>query len=75
VQGQYEIPREQGLVPGKYRVRITAGTPTPPIAPGELPGPSGGTSKERIPAKYNVRSDIEATVTAAGPNTFNYEIP
>jgi hypothetical protein len=74
-QGQYEIPRAHGLVPGKYRVRITAGTGTPPLAPGELPGPSAASSKERIPAKYNVKSDIEATVTSSGPNTFNYEIP
>lgn len=75
VQGKYSIPREQGLAPGKYRVRITAGTPTPELAPGELPGPSGPSSVERIPAAYNVNSKLEETVIPSGPNTFNFEIP
>jgi hypothetical protein len=73
--GRYEIPREDGLVPGKYLVRITSGTPTPPLAPGELPGPSGAPSRERIPAQFNVRSQLERTVTESGPNQFDFDIP
>ena len=73
--GKYEIPQAQGLVPGKYLVRITAGTPGEQPEPGELPGPSGGASRERIPADYNVNSRLEATVTPSGPNKFDYEIP
>lgn len=74
VQGKYVVPRAQGLVPGNYRVRITAGTPTPDLQPGELPGPTGAPSKERVPAKYNTQSQLEATITS-GPSTFNVEIP
>ncbi len=75
MQGKYIIPAGQGLVPGKYRVRITAGTPTPQAAPGELPGPTfGPPSKERIPADYNTQSQLEATVTS-GRNEFDFQIP
>lgn len=76
VQGKYTIPRQNGLLPGKYRVRITAGTPTQGPKPGELPGPSGGPpAKERVPAKYNTASELEVTVTVSGPNTFDFDIP
>jgi hypothetical protein len=75
VQGKYVIPQGQGLAPGKYRVRITAGTPDPPPQPGELPSPTfGPPPQERVPAEYNTQSRLEATVTS-GANTFNFEIP
>jgi hypothetical protein len=72
--GKYSIPRAQGLVPGKYRVRITAAAPETPLSAGELPGPGGPPAKERIPPEYNVNSKQEVTVTS-GPNTFNFDIP
>lgn len=74
-QGKYTIPRANGLMPGKYRVSITSAGPTEGPKPGELPGPSGPSPKERVPAKYNTDSELEATVTSAGPNTFDFEIP
>jgi hypothetical protein len=75
VQGRYTIPRANGLAPGKYRVRITAANATDGPKPGELPGPSGPPAKERVPAKFNTQSELEATVTSSGPNTFDFEIP
>jgi hypothetical protein len=72
--GKYSIPRENGLIPGKYRVRITAATEADRLAPGELPGPTGPGGKERVPPEFNIKSEIEANVTT-GTNTFNYEIP
>ena len=73
--GQFTIPAINGLMPGKYRVRITAGSQTDVPDSGGLPVPGGPSGVERIPAEYNVKSQLEATVTAAGPNTFSYEIP
>ncbi len=74
--GKYNIPREHGLVPGHYRVRISA--PTSVATPGEdeLPGPTfGPPPKERVPAGYNVNSKLEATVRDSGLNTFDFAIP
>ena len=76
--GSYSIPRESGLMPGKYRVIITAGDGrTPASNPDEGPGPTGRNivSVDRIPAEYNVDSKQEVEVTKAGPNVFNYDIP
>ena len=68
--GHYSIAAEKGLPPGKYRVRIFAGTAR---APGEkLPGeeelPMPGVElpgKELIPRKYNSASQITHGIKAA----------
>lgn len=79
--GAYSIPRESGLKPGKYLVRVTAGdgkTAVNPVNPDEPPGPGGGAnivSKELIPKEWNVQSKQQATVTQDGPNTFDFDIP
>ncbi len=80
VDGRYSIPRENGLKPGKYLIRVTSGdgvTAINPVDPDAGPGPTGGTnivSKDRVPADWNVRSKQEVTVTAEGPNTFDFDI-
>ena len=79
--GAYMIPRQNGLKPGKYLVRLTAGdgkTAVNPVNPDEPPGPGGGTnivSKDLIPADWGSRSKQEVTVTAEGPNKFDFNIP
>jgi len=79
VKGEYKIPAEFGLLPGKYRVSITAGDGrTRADAPADQPpGPTGANivSKDRVPKEYNIESKIDADVTAKGPNVFNYDIP
>lgn len=80
-EGEYSIPEAQGLPPGKYRVSITspetpAGStstekPADPVA--EMAAKSQPT-KERIPARYNAKSTLDATVTDGGPNTFPFEL-
>ena len=73
--GAYKIPRDSGLVAGKYKVLITAGDGKTP-ADGGLPGPTGNiVSVDRIPPEYNVDSKQEVEVTPEGPNVFDYEIP
>ncbi len=76
--GSYLIPRPSGLVPGKYRVILTAGDGrTPASNPDDGPGPTGANivSKDRIPADYNVNSKQDVEVSAGGPNVFDYDIP
>jgi hypothetical protein len=80
--GAFTIPRQNGLKPGKYLVRVSAGdgkTAVNPTNPDEPPGPGGpgGTnivSKELVPADWNVRSKQEITVTKDGPNKFDFDI-
>jgi hypothetical protein len=79
LSGSYKIPAEFGLLPGKYRVSITAGDGrTRADAPvDQPPGPTGANivSKDRIPKEYNIESTQEVEVTEKGPNVFNYDIP
>ena len=79
--GEYLLPRPVGLKPGRYLVRITAGdgrTPVNPTDPNAPPGPTGGSnivSKDLFPPDWNVNSKNEITVTADGPNKFNFDVP
>jgi hypothetical protein len=79
--GTFTIPREAGLKPGRYLVRVTAAdgkTAINPLDPETGPGPSGGTniiSKDLVPRDWNVNSKQEVTVTKDGPNKFTFDIP
>jgi hypothetical protein len=79
--GAYNVPRQNGLKPGKYLVRVTAGdgtTAVNPLDPDTGPGPGGGTniiSKELVPKDWNVNSKQQVTVTSEGPNRFDFDIP
>jgi hypothetical protein len=79
--GEFSIPRQNGLLPGKYLIRVSAGdgkTAVNPVSPDEPPGPGGGSniiSKELVPATWNVNSKEERTITKDGPNRFEIEIP
>jgi hypothetical protein len=77
VNGVYRIPKDKGLIPGKYRVAIYAGdgrsgagdaSPDSPFA-GQKPG------KERVPPEYNEKSKVVKEVTKGGPNQFDFDIP
>jgi hypothetical protein len=78
--GSYKLPRESGLKPGKYLIRVTSGDGTTPanLNPDEPPGPGGkGTnivSKELVPPEWNVRSNQEREVTSENPNKLDLEI-
>ena len=75
-KGEYKIPAEAGLSPGKYKVTITSGDSSAPADPDQPPGPSANyVMKDRIPAEYNVNSKIEVEVKKEGPNHFDFDIP
>ncbi len=75
--GKFSIPRDGGLVAGKYRVVVnaavpgTAGKVIPVDAqPGDPPPPA----KEMIPPDWNVSSQHMVEVTREGPFVFPFEI-
>lgn len=73
VDGKYTIDRTQGPIPGHYRVQISAQTHLE-IKPSEEPGGMPRRAKETIPARYNVKSELERDVKAEGPNEFDFDL-
>ena len=79
-KGDYRTAPMQGLIPGEYVVKIfsvAAGTsgPSANSMPGDDDGLGPAASRDLIPAKYNMRSNVLVNVTAEGPNEFNFDIP
>jgi hypothetical protein len=74
--GKYTVPREQGLVTGKYQVSInspvpgTGGKPAPDAMPGDPPA----LSTELIPPNWNVASEQYIEIKKEGPFTFDFDI-
>ena len=71
--GHYTIRKAEGLVPGKYQVMITSAGATA-TTPGAMPGDAPPPPKEAIPAKYNAKTTLNASVTKEGPNTFDFNL-
>ena len=67
--GHYTVPRERRLLPGKYRVRIY----WPEKARVEQ-GPNVPVPKERIPVKYNAKSDLTAEVQPGKANILDFSL-
>jgi hypothetical protein len=73
--GRYDIPKQQGLVPGRYKVSISAPDKRNKMGGDELPGPtSSRTSKDLIPPEFNLKTKLEVEVKK-GPNTFDFLVP
>jgi hypothetical protein len=79
IKGEYRIPKDKGLLPGKYKVSIVIGdgtVGTGDASPDAPPRPRGATpGKERAPPEFNVKSTLIREVTADGPNKFDFAIP
>ena len=76
VEGKYRIPREKGLPPGKYTVRVSAADPSSavPRPSGHGPGSEAPPLKERVPEKYNSRSELRAEVKSGGGNSLDFSL-
>jgi hypothetical protein len=78
VDGTYSVAREQGLVPGKYKVAINAASAPASSSAGKSgdPGraPSAIRPKELVPAKYNSATTLEAEVKEGGSNRFDFKL-
>lgn len=74
--GKYEVPAAQGLLPGKYTVRVSSVSEAGGAE--EAPGDSMAAeakNKDLIPAEFNTDSTTTMDVTAGSPNTFDLDIP
>jgi hypothetical protein len=61
------------LPPGKYTVQISA----PDIPSGYKPVPVGGEippSKELIPERYNLKSELGIEIKSGGGNVFDFDL-
>jgi hypothetical protein len=80
--GAYEIPREKGLRPGKYVVRIYAPASllSPQGAPGSVGTPAGAGGQalqlpeERVSPAFNSQSKLVVKVTDEPIQTFDFEV-
>lgn len=76
--GRFQIPAEQGAVPGTYTVRIyAAATDGTTEAPPEPPGPEaaqGPLAAERIPSRYNVESELQTTISDTNSEALKFDL-
>jgi hypothetical protein len=74
-KGRYEIPPAQGLVPGIYRVYLTAVEASADNRTAdEIMNNPGPPRKELIPAKYNRQSQLTVEIKAEGANRFDFPL-
>lgn len=75
--GQYQIESARGPLAGGKFVEIHA-----PRYPEDKPAPTTSEEKlrvmsvapEALPARYNAKTELRATVTEDGPNEFNFDL-
>ena len=86
--GRFEVPRNEGPVPGKYKVQIdsideTVTVPAPEspaspegdVMPGELIIPPKKMMRKRlIPPRYNSQTVLTAQVRPGGPNRYEFDL-
>jgi|SRR5262245_11506916 len=74
--GKFQIPRDSGLVPGRYKVSVFSYDQKGAKVPSEeIPGDPGNTQfKERIPKKYNAQTTLTAEVKKGESNTFEFKL-
>ena len=73
--GRYRIGEEMGLPPGKYKVWITSPDSVAEAPVGEAPGETPRTlARERIPPKYNIKTELEAEVPTEGEAELNFDL-
>ncbi|RUL88121.1 hypothetical protein [Tautonia sociabilis] len=73
--GSYSIPRAEGLVPGRYQVRISSPSDEMTVEEDEaMPGLGPIYPRDLIPSKYNVESELRVEVTEDGPNEFDFAL-
>jgi hypothetical protein len=74
--GRFSIARENGLVPGTYRVAIysagSSGAQSKSASPGS--GRGADRPKELIPDKYNANSELKAEIKKGGASDLKYDL-
>ena len=85
-EGNFSLPREDGLVPGTYKVSISHAelkeakskvkgkVKTPPPTNLSIPSRAKALGPELIPAKYNSKSELKAEIPRGGTKDLKYEL-
>ncbi|WP_406700199.1 hypothetical protein V5E97_15350 [Singulisphaera sp. Ch08] len=77
VDGKYSIPKDQGLVPGKYKIVISSTGDKPETVvdkTNDMPGMPPVLAKEAIPSQYNKESLLTADVKSGGKNVYEFNL-
>ena len=76
IDGRYAVAAAQGLLPGTYRVRVfwPQSTGAKPDGLGPLGGVSAPSPQERIPDRYNSKSELTVEVQAHSANRFDFDL-
>jgi len=72
--GKYSILSEVGLVAGDYVVAITYPDPKVPAPRSDEPPGVSKPIREMLPAKYNDKSELKATIKDGSNDTVNYDL-
>jgi hypothetical protein len=73
--GRFSIAREKGLVPGSYKVAISAADQKKRDEPTKGPvNKRSGLAKELIPAKYNSQTTLTAEIKKGGSDDLKFDL-
>lgn len=72
--GAYFIPREKGLTPGGYLVRINASAADPSLPPPPEGERDTRPGVELLPRKYNTASELTAEVSSWGRTYVSFDL-
>ena len=81
--GSFSIPRDAGLIAGKYRVAVSMPKEVTKAAKkkqidnatgAEIEAGDVTITQEALPARYNAKSELTADVTAGDPNEFTFTL-
>ena len=74
--GEFSVDSERGLLPGKFRVEITASRPASKKVFDRFSGKMVALEEQYIPAKYNTNTQLELTISSdAGKVTKDFDLP
>ena len=60
--GKYSIAEHKGLTPGSYAARVYSSDEEAELVEPQVPGPGIKTVRERIPARYNLRTELKLEI-------------
>ena len=69
--GRYEMGKDVGLLPGRYRVEVAD---DPPISPAMRPEQGKPAPRRTLPVVYSTSSPLAVEVTADGPADFSFNL-
>jgi hypothetical protein len=76
--GRFSIPREDGLVPGPYKVSISHAELKDVQAKGKvntsIPSRTKKIGPERIPPRYNANTELKAEIKPGGASDLKYDL-